>query len=117
MITLEIPRATPSMNATHHKHWRVMFRQKQLWKQEVWAARRQLPFDEQQTPPPKRAKVTIERYSARSLDIDNYVGGLKSCIDALKAECLIVDDDAEHLELVAIQYRGSPRTVIRIEAA
>lgn len=115
MITLEIPRATPSMNSTHHKHWRVMYAQKKLWQQEVWAARVQACGATYETV--DRAKVTIERYSQRSLDVDNYLGGLKSVIDALKSERLILDDNAERLELIATQHKGTPRTVIRIEAA
>lgn len=117
MITLSIPRATPSMNVTHHKHWRVMYAQKRLWQQEVWAARVQATYTCITYCAPKKAKVTIERYSQRSLDVDNYLGGLKSVIDALKSERLILDDNAEHLELVAIQRKGTPCTVIRIEAA
>lgn len=117
MITLEIPRATPSMNATHHKHWRVMHAQKKLWAQEVWAAYvQQLKGRSRKDGAPRRAKVTIERYG-RMLDVDNYVGGLKSVIDSLKSNGLIVDDNAQHLELVATQHKGTPRTIIKIEAA
>lgn len=115
MITLEIPRATPSMNATHHKHWRAMHAQKTLWAQEVWAAY-VMQVKRRLAAPPWRAKVTIERYG-RALDVDNYIGGLKSVIDALKSIRLITDDDAEHLDLVATQHKGKPRTVIRIEPA
>jgi Holliday junction resolvase RusA-like endonuclease len=114
MIVLDIPRATPSMNATHHKHWRVMHQQKKLWAQEIWLATglgHRLPQKA-----PTRAKVTLVRYGRR-LDVDNFMGGLKSVLDGLKAEGLIADDDAEHLELVATQEKGVPRTLITIEAA
>jgi hypothetical protein len=115
MIQLEIPRATPSMNATHHKHWRVMYAQKKLWEQEIWAAGVQARECAIYLVP-IRSKVTIERYG-RMLDADNFVGGLKSVIDGLKSNGFIVDDAPEHLELVATQHKGTPRTVIRIEAA
>lgn len=114
MIVLEIPRATPSMNATHHKHWRAMYAQKKLWEQEIWAAHIQSRMEIYEIP--ERAKVTVERYG-RMLDVDNFLGGLKSVIDGLKSNGLIVDDNAEHLELIATQYKGAPHTVIRIEAA
>lgn len=121
MIVLDIPRATPSMNATHHKHWRVIYRQKKLWQAEIWAARVQAMFRPAgiicRYETPVRAKVTVERYSHGVLDDDNYRGGLKSVIDGLKSEGLIADDDPAHLELTATQHRGHPRTVIRIEAA
>lgn len=118
MITLEIPRATPSMNSTHHKHWRVMHAQKKLWQQEVWAAAcGQRAIAHEQYIAPIRAKVTIERYSQRMLDVDNFFGGLKSAIDSLKSNGLILDDNADHLELVATQHKGTPRTIIKIEPA
>jgi hypothetical protein len=112
VITLQIPRATPSMNATHHKHWRVMYAQKKLWECEIWAASRLAGVNIFEVA--ERAKVTIERFG-RTLDVDNFLGGLKSVIDGLKSNGLIVDDNAEHLELVATQHKGTPRTVIRIE--
>lgn len=115
MIVLDIPRATPSLNATRWKHWRITHREKQLWRQEVRYARLQAGY--RIAPPPARAKVTIERYGHRALDVDNFVGGLKSVIDSLRQEGLIVDDTAEHLELVPRQFAGTPRTVITIEAA
>lgn len=112
MIVLDIPRATPSRNATFHKHWRAAYREKQLWQQEIRIARlRAGCFDPK---PPSRARVTIERYG-RALDEDNFVGGLKSILDSLRYEKLIVDDTSEALELVPRQLRGRPRTVITVE--
>lgn len=115
MITLDIPRATPSQNATHHRHWKACYDQRKLWEHEIWVARVKavtgaLPA------PPERARVTLIRYGRR-LDITNFIGGLKAPVDALKLQGLIVDDDEKHLELVATQEAGKPRTVIRIEAA
>ncbi len=117
MITLTIPRATPSGNATHHKHWRASYDQKQLWTHEIWVALvqamagRGLPLE-----PPQKAQVTITRYG-RILDIDNAYAGLKSILDSLKAHRLIADDDAGHLQLKFRQEKGTPRTVITIEDA
>jgi hypothetical protein len=114
MIVLDIPRATPSLNATRWKHWRVAYREKQLWRTEVRVARIQAGYCNVQAP--RRARVTIERYG-RALDPDNFVGGLKSLIDSLKQEGLIADDTPEHIELVPRQFKGKPRTVITVEGA
>lgn len=114
MIILDIPRATPSLNATHHMHWRVAFRQKKLWQQEIHYARLRAGY--RLLGPYPRAKVTIERYG-RALDPDNFVGGLKPIIDSLRHEGLIAEDTAEHLELVPRQFKGRPRTLITVEAA
>lgn len=113
MIILEIPRATPSRNATFHKHWLASYREKKLWAWEVRLAlsgRRPMAFT-------GRARVTIERRSRRLLDPDNLVGGFKSLLDALKAERIIADDSAAHIDLVPKQTKGEPRTVVTVEAA
>lgn len=113
MIVLDIPRATPSLNATRWKHWRVAHREKKLWRVEINLARKQAGYPEP-TPAP-RARVTIERYG-RQLDPDNFVGGLKSVIDSMREEGLISNDTPEALELVTKQFRGRPRTIITVEA-
>lgn len=51
----------------------------------------------------RKAYVEIIRYGSRSLDVDNFYGGLKPLIDCLKAKGLIVDDNATWLELDASQ--------------
>ena len=113
MIVLDIPRATPSLNATRWKHWRVAYREKQLWQQEVRAAR--LKAGHYRPVAPRRARVTVERYG-RELDPDNFVGGLKSILDSLRLEGLIADDNPNSLELVPRQFAGKPRTVITVES-
>jgi len=119
VIRLEIPRATPSRNATHHRHWRVAYREKKLWTQEIHVALRQQMHSSgrYQLQKPARIRLTIERTGQRLLDQDNLVGGFKSLLDAMKALQLIVDDDPAHLELIAKQSKGTPRTVITLEAA
>lgn len=114
MIVLDIPRATPSMNATRWKHWRVAFREKKLWREEIHFAR--LRAGCFAPVPPIKARVTVERYG-RALDVDNFVGGLKSVLDSLRQERLITDDTGDCLELIPRQFRGSPRTVITVEPA
>lgn len=119
MIVLEIPRATPSLNATRWRHWRVAHREKSLWLQEVHFALCQYmnTVGRYELETPDRARLTIERHGQRLLDQDNLIGGFKSLIDALKVSRLIIDDDPAHLELVPRQMKGTPRTVITVEAA
>jgi len=114
VIVLDIPRATPSMNATRWKHWRVAYNEKKLWREEIHYAR--LHAGCRNPPKYSRARVTVERYG-RKLDIDNFIGGLKAVLDSLRLEGLIADDSEAHLELVPRQFKGAPRTVITVEAA
>lgn len=94
----------------------VAYREKQLWNWEVHLALRSIQYISQPSRPGK-AKVTIERHGHKLLDPDNLVGGFKALIDGLKVARLIVDDSPAHLELVAKQAKGKPRTIVTVEAA
>lgn len=52
-----------------------------------------------------RAHLRIDRRACRLLDIDNFAGGCKALIDALKEARLIPDDDPGSLEVSFIQTR------------
>ena len=62
-------------------------------------------------------KVKIISYRKRKCDKDNFEGGLKLLIDALKYIGLIFDDSPKWLKLEAQQQidRNFPRTEIFIE--
>ena len=65
-----------------------------------------------------RYRLTITRYGAKLLDIDNGVGGCKPLIDALRYEGLIPEDDPGTIELIFRQRKVSKverRTEILIE--
>lgn len=66
-----------------------------------------------------RRRVTITRaYSGkqREFDHDNFVGGSKSCVDALVHEGLIQGDRKEHVEVIYQQVRmATSRTTVTIE--
>ena len=65
-----------------------------------------------------RYRLTIIRYGAKLLDIDNGVGGCKPLIDALRYEGLIPEDDPGTIELIFRQRKVSKaerRTEIVIE--
>ena len=50
-----------------------------------------------------KVEVVIERYGRRMLDDDNFRGGLKVVIDALKDVGLILDDSPKHITTKATQ--------------
>lgn len=114
MIELTIPVPTPSLNRTHGSHWSHYTKVRKAWREEVWAASVNAKCGRPQYP---RSSLTIERYGKRMLDPDNFSGGLKAVIDALKLAGLILDDSTQHITLTATQHVGPPpyRTVIRIE--
>lgn len=56
-----------------------------------------------------RAHLRIERRACRLLDIDNFAGGCKALIDALKEARLIADDDPASLEVTFVQTRVRTR--------
>ena len=65
-----------------------------------------------------RYRLTITRYGAKLLDIDNGVGGCKPLIDALRYEGLIPEDDPGTIELIFRQRKvakAERRTEIVIE--
>lgn len=65
-----------------------------------------------------RYRLTITRYGAKLLDIDNGVGGCKPLIDALRYEGLIPEDDPGTIELIFRQRKVAKderRTEILIE--
>lgn len=61
-----------------------------------------------------RYRLTITRYGAKLLDIDNGVGGCKPLIDALRYEGLIPEDDPGTIELI-FRQRKVPKTERRTE--
>lgn len=115
MIELEIPRATPSINALFGQHWAKRARQKDEWHWLVKQARLDAKVFVNETP--ARAKVTITRYGPRMLDDDNCWGGAKLLIDCLVRERLIENDTPNHIELIVKQHVSKPsRTIVQIEA-
>lgn len=65
-----------------------------------------------------RFRLTIVRFSARLLDADNFAGGCKALIDAVRREKLIPDDDPRSVEIIFRQERdtrANARTELTIE--
>jgi hypothetical protein len=115
-----LPYATPSLNETLQilrlrgrgrplpKSW--IWKQKFLKSLKSWFTGK--PYD----PAKGKRKVRVYRFSRRTLDHDNFVGGCKSLMDSLKIMDLIVDDTPEFLEAEYIQVKSPcKQTVIIIE--
>ena len=117
MIVLIIDEPTPSLNRLLGQHWTKNRKHRHHWH---WLVKRAL-LRSSITIPPKwpKAKIRIERYGARILDADNFRGGTKALIDALKLEEVIVDDTPEVIgEPELRQFAGKTRqTRVYVEAA
>lgn len=60
----------------------------------------------------QRVRVTIEVQRRNLLDWDNFLGGLKPVLDALRKLGVIPDDNPGAIEVVARQEVGAPGTVL-----
>ena len=62
--------------------------------------------------------VTLQRYGSRVLDLDNYYGGVKPLLDAMKKVGLIKDDREEWLTLEYLPQvkckRGEEKIIIEV---
>ncbi len=123
-IVFTLPFALMSANVRQRTHWRELTAYRKQLVYEVMAAiggPRHYP-----RPPFDRARVTICRCSAGTLDTDNLVAACKPLIDVLCAASLrhpdslgiIEDDNPRQLELIATQAavgQGNGVTVVRVE--
>lgn len=69
-------------------------------------------------PASPRYRVTITRYGAKLLDVDNGAGGCKPLLDAMRYEGLIPDDDPGSIDFVFRQQKAKNkerRTEILLE--
>ena len=102
---LTIPEPTPSLNAFYHKHWRIEHTAKKRWFNMLSIAAMRAGA----TVATSKRRLTVVRYGVRKLDVDNFLGGLKGCIDCLRKLNLLIDDDEDGMELVAHQLRPAPK--------
>jgi hypothetical protein len=111
-LVLRVPCLTPSLNAfvNTRARWRYQTIRAE-WERRLhhaWLDARAHGAQPWTHPPHGKVLVTVERVSNRpGLDVDNFVGGLKPVIDALKRMRFLDDDDAGSLELAARQVRHS----------
>lgn len=115
VIVLHIPEASPSLNEFFHSHWRVEANSKKKWLKMMTTA----AILARATKANGKRRVTIDRFGKRVLDQDNFLGGLKGCIDNLRKLELLVDDDAAHMELACRQCKlakgDEPHTIITLQ--
>jgi len=74
--------------------------------------------DQTGSPAGPRYRVTITRYGAKLLDVDNGAGGCKPLLDAMRYEGLIPDDDPGSIDFVFRQQKAKNkerRTEILLE--
>jgi hypothetical protein len=74
--------------------------------------------DQEGGPSGPRYRVTITRYGAKLLDVDNGAGGCKPLLDAMRYEGLIPDDDPGSIDFVFRQQKAKNkerRTEILLE--
>lgn len=132
-VAIAILRPTPSLNellscpprltaAQHAARNRRYWRGRSGWG--GWVGLLLLALEEQAPSPYPRpgshhVTVTITRYGARELDVDNLVGGSKGLVDCLRALSLLVDDSPEWATLLYRQHAPTPtrerRTEIHIQ--
>lgn len=114
-MKLIIPRVTPSLNEWQRAHWRTRKKINETWAWEVFIAYMQKERSEHGQAISKK-EVTIISCRKQLCDQDNFIGGLKPLIDALKKNNLIVDDSPDWIDLEAVQEIDikNPKTIIEI---
>lgn len=106
MIEIEIPYATPSLNRWQRMHFHERRRVK---KEMVMIVGLALHGRVGWRTAARKREVKITRYSARTLDVDNLVGGCKPLVDALVTAGVLVDDSPEWVTVTYAQ--GKERRV------
>lgn len=114
-IILVIPKMSQSRNQLDSMHWAERHRQSKIWDMEVKIIKARQNWEDRMY----KQKVIITSYRKRKLDADNLSGGLKSCLDSLVKNKLLVDDRPEWVEIEYKQEIDSKnvRTTIEMETA
>lgn len=113
MLAIEIPMPTPSLNVYKRMHYHA---QKRLRDQYTTILRLHTTAITRCKPHQMR-RVTICRYGARLLDIDNLIGGCKPLVDALQRAGLLWDDSPRYVSIKYEQTKVSAKqskTVVTI---
>jgi hypothetical protein len=115
-IHLSIPRLTPSNNKLIRMHYMELYNLNKTWLWEITYASAEAGLNIPIATPKEKRTVNIISYRKRRLDPDNFEGGLKPLIDALKKRNLIYDDHEKYIDLKAYQAieKDRQRTEITI---
>ena len=115
---ITIKTLTPSLNKLLRMHWAERKKLKDDLAWEVFAELQKQNPEYEVILLPQKAKLEITSYRKSFLDKDNFIGGLKLLIDAIKELRIIYDDSPEFLTLKATQKiekkRKNQRTEITI---
>jgi hypothetical protein len=119
-VKIIIKTLTPSLNPLlrMNRFKRIKLKESFAW--EVFAELREQNPDYEVIATPRKTRMNIISYRKSFLDKDNFYGGLKPLVDAIKELRLIYDDSVEFLNLEAEQKiekkRKNQRTEITISS-
>jgi hypothetical protein len=92
-------RVIPSLNITQRMHWTQLKRLRDSYVPYFMVAKAQAGFQKPEKWERRRVKILVVRYSSRQLDNDNFVGGCKQLIDAIRDAELIRDDSPKWVDV------------------
>ena len=98
-LFLSIPRLTPSNNVLLRMHYMARHLLNTIWLWEVTAAAQEAYMICPCSIGKYKRAVKVVSYRKRRLDPDNFTGGLKPLIDALKKRYFIYDDHEKYIDL------------------
>jgi len=112
-VFVELNRVPPSLNKYLHMHWRSRRKLQKAFDMQVfaeWINQGKFVFTN-----PVKLTFLFCFPRKRCRDRDNYIGGTKPIIDALK-RTFIFRDDAEWIKDIQVRFStGKERTIILIE--
>lgn len=111
----------PKMTNGLRKHWRVIHRERKLWKGLVADAALNAKDCAARTSwPLSKAKVTITRFSATQPDYDGLVSAGKAILDGLVEAQVLIGDSPSVIGYPTYHWQHAPRLKgkisIRVEA-
>ena len=105
-----------SPNVLNTMHWATRLKWKNAWSEEVgWQILNQLKEREILKKKKGKKKVTITYFQNKLYDKDNLYGSAKGCIDALRYNGLIANDDPKSINLKLQQIKVAKRKEEHVE--
>jgi Holliday junction resolvase RusA-like endonuclease len=111
----------PKMTNTMRVHWRVIQKERKLWKERVRLAVLNNQLNgARQFKPLTRAEVSITRFSSRQPDFDGMVSAGKSLLDGLVEAQVLIDDSQQVIGQPKYYWEqsrpGKGKVRVRVEA-
>lgn len=108
-LELELAIHKTDSNKLLGRHWRSKHEVFERVKREIFHATRK----NKPPLPLKKFKLTFHRYSAKTLDFDNYISSLKSYIDGIKQAGIIEDDSWDFIRGIEVdQFISKERKIV-----